>query len=77
MPKKKQNFYFTADGNFGGDEFVVINIAKLDEHFLESVENLTRDSDRMDFAIWFAKYNHKKNVWPNETDCHDCFSFGF
>lgn len=68
----EQNFYFTADGNYGGDELIVIDISKLDDHFLESVDNLTGDSNRLDFAKWFKDNNHEFN--GTDGTCETCES---
>jgi hypothetical protein len=68
-----KNFYFTADGNYGGDELLMVDVAGLaDEHLLESVESLTSDNSMLDFVKWFIENDHARVSSSDSEPCEIC-----
>jgi len=68
-----KNFYFTADGNYGGDELLMVDVSLLtDEHLLESVESLTSDSSMLSFVKWFVENDHARVSSDDNEPCETC-----
>jgi hypothetical protein len=68
-----KNFYFTADGNYGGDEIILVDVSKLaDNHLLDSVENLTSDNSMLSFVKWFIANDHKEVITAIGEPCETC-----
>jgi hypothetical protein len=68
-----KDYYFTADGNYGGDEMILVDVSKLaDNHLLDSVENLTSDNSMLSFVKWFIENDHKELITEIGEPCETC-----
>lgn len=68
-----KDYYFTADGNYGGDELLTVDVSKLaDNHLLDSVEHLTSDNSRLAFVKWFISNDHNQVITDPDEPCEIC-----
>jgi hypothetical protein len=68
------NFYFAADGNWGGaDDLTIVDAARLDEHFLDYVD-VVGEYDRAEWAAWFEQNNHELKD-GGDGECLYCDNF--
>jgi hypothetical protein len=70
-------FYFAADGNWGGsDGLVTVDAEGLEEHFLDYVDSVG-EYDRARWAEWFTDNNHDfKNDGYGACEYCDNFDLG-